>query len=70
MKPPELVEAMLKNSTRCGELVYEPFAGSGTTMVACERLGRACRAIEIVPAYVAVTLQRLADMGLTPALSE
>ena len=66
MKPPELVEAMLKNSTRRADLVYEPFSGSGTTIVACERLGRRCRAIELDPAYVAVTLQRLAEMGLTP----
>lgn len=70
MKPPELVEAMLQNSTRRGELVYEPFCGSGTTIVACERLGRGCRAVEIDPAYIAVTLQRLADMGLEPGLVE
>lgn len=66
MKPPELVEMMLRNSTRQGEVVYEPFSGSGTTIVACERLGRSCRAVEVDPAYVAVTLQRLSDMGLEP----
>lgn len=42
-------------------LVYEPFSGSGTTIIACEQLGRKCRAIEISPAYVAVAIQRWAD---------
>jgi DNA modification methylase len=64
MKPVELVEAQLQNSTRPGDLVYEPFSGSGTTLIACERLGRKCRAVEISPAYVAVAIQRWADMGV------
>jgi DNA modification methylase len=42
-----------------GELVYEPFCGSGTTMVACENLNRKCRAIEISPNYCAVILERM-----------
>jgi DNA modification methylase len=47
--------------------VYEPFCGTGTTIIACEQLGRKCRAIEISPAYVAVALQRWADAtGKTP----
>jgi DNA modification methylase len=51
------------------EFVYEPFSGSGTTIIACEQLGRKCRAIEISPAYVAVALQRWADAtGKTPRL--
>ena len=54
-----------------GNIVYEPFSGSGTTLIACERLGRKCRAVEISPAYVAVALQRWADMtGKTPVLIE
>ncbi len=68
-KPPELVEAQLKNSTQVGELVYDPFLGSGTTLIACERLGRKCRACEISPGYVAVALQRFYDMtGGVPEL--
>lgn len=43
-----------------GEVVLEPFAGSGTTLVACQNLSRRCRAIEISPAYVAVCLERMA----------
>ncbi len=50
-----------------GAIVYEPFSGSGTTIIACEQLGRKCRAIEIAPGYVAVALQRWTDAtGKTP----
>lgn len=41
--------------------VYDPFLGSGTTMVAAENLGRTCYAIEILPEYVAIALQRMKD---------
>lgn len=52
-----------------GDKVYEPFSGSGTTIIACEQLSRKCRAIEIDPKYVAVALQRWADAtGKTPTL--
>jgi len=46
--------------------VYDPFVGVGTTIVAAEQLDRACYAIDIDPKWIAVTLQRLADSGLTP----
>ena len=50
-------------------IFYDPFSGSGTTMIACEQTGRKCRAIEISPSYVAVTLQRFYDAtGTTPQL--
>ena len=58
MKPVELVEAMVRNSSAPGHLVFEPFNGSGTTLMACERLGRRCRAIELSPVYVARTVAR------------
>jgi len=48
--------------------VYDPFLGSGTTLVACEQLGRRGFAMEIEPKYVAVALERLAKMGLEPKL--
>jgi DNA modification methylase len=71
IKPVELVDACLKNSTERRDVVYEPFAGSGTTLISCERLGRKCRAMEISPAYAAVTLQRWADAtGKQPTLAE
>jgi DNA modification methylase len=44
------------------ESVYEPFCGSGTTLIACEQLNRKCYAMEISPKYVAVILQRWHDM--------
>ena len=46
--------------------VYDPFLGSGTTMVAAERERRICYGMEIDPAYVAVILERLTGMGLSP----
>jgi len=50
--------------------VYDPFLGSGTTMVAAEQLGRVCYGMEIEPKYVAVSLERMAGMGLEPKLVE
>ena len=51
--------------------VYEPFSGSGTTLIACENLGRRCRAVEISPGYVAVALERFHQhTGQTPTLLE
>lgn len=59
--PTYLPEYFVCNFAAIGNLVYEPFAGSGTTIVACENLSRKCRAIEISPAYCAVILQRMQD---------
>jgi DNA modification methylase len=68
-KPIELWSVFVKNHAKQGDCIYEPFSGSGTTIIACEQLGRKCRAIEISPAYVAVALQRWADAtGKTPKL--
>ena len=49
-----------------GDAVYEPFAGSGTTLVAAEQIGRVGYGMEISPRYAAVILERLASMGLEP----
>jgi len=54
---------------RTAGIVVDPFLGSGTTMVAAEQTGRVCYGMEIAEKYVAVTLQRLADMGLEPRLT-
>lgn len=68
-KPVELFEKAIGNSTQAQDLVYDPFLGSGTTLIACERLGRKCRAVEISPAYVAVAIQRWVDVtGKEPVL--
>ena len=58
MKPVELVERSVANSSKPGEVVYEPFSGSGTTILACEKTGRQCRAIELEPRYVQVAIER------------
>ena len=65
MKPVGLICECLANSTRSGDLVYEPFAGSGSTLIAAERLGRRCYAIEIDPAYAQVTIERWAAFSGT-----
>jgi DNA modification methylase len=66
-KPVPLIQRAISNHPY--ELVYEPFSGSGTTLIACENLSRKCRAVEVSPAYVAVALQRYQDaFGITAEL--
>jgi DNA modification methylase len=58
------VEAMLRpmlNNSRAGQVVYEPFLGSGTTVIAAEMSGRRCDAVEVNPAYVDVAVRRWQD---------
>ncbi len=69
--PVQLPEKGISLTTVRGDVIAEPFSGSGTTLIACERLGRKCRAVEISPAYVAVAIQRWVDVtGGTPELVE
>jgi DNA modification methylase/sporulation protein YlmC with PRC-barrel domain len=68
-KPMEIFARSMRHNTEVGEICYEPFSGSGTQLCAAESTKRVCYAIEIEPKYVAVALQRLADMGLKPELS-
>lgn len=69
MFPIELPSEYIKACTNNEGIVYEPFAGSGTTLIACEQLNRQCRAVEISPAYCAVILQRFKDStGIEPVL--
>lgn len=70
-KPVDLPARAIGNSCPPGGLVFEPFCGSGSGLIAAEQLGRRCRAVEIDPGYAAVTLQRWADAtGGTPELIE
>jgi len=58
MKPIELVANALLNSSDRGDIVLDPFGGSGTTIVACEQTGRVCRTMELSPQYCQVILDR------------
>lgn len=58
MKPVELICKLIENSSRQRELLYEPFCGSGTTLIAAEQLGRKCYGMEISPAYCDVIVKR------------
>lgn len=58
MKPVELVSRALGNSSRPKDAVYDPFSGSGTTIIAAEQLGRRAFGMDIDPRYVAVAIER------------
>jgi DNA modification methylase len=58
MKPTGLIVPLLLNSSRAGDLVIDLFAGSGSTLIACEQTGRRCVAVEIDPRYCDVIRQR------------
>lgn len=58
-KPVECMERPVRN--HLADTVYEPFAGSGTTVIACERTGRACIAMELDPGYCDVVVRRWED---------
>ena len=61
MKPVELIERAIGNSTRKGQLVLDLFGGSGSTLIACERAGRHARILEFDPVYVDVIVRRWQD---------
>ena len=58
MKPVGLIGYLMKNSSKKGDIVYDGFGGSGTTLVAAEQLGRTCRMVELSPHYVKVIISR------------
>jgi DNA modification methylase len=58
MKPVELVERAILNSSRKGDLVLDPFAGAGSTVLAAERTGRRACVVEIDPKYADVIVRR------------
>lgn len=57
-KPVECMRRPIENNSSPGQAVYEPFSGSGTTIIAAEATGRACHAVELDPAYVDVAVKR------------
>lgn len=60
--PVSLPEFIIQTWSQIGEIVFEPFAGSGTTIIACQNLGRRCYAMEISPNYCALILERFSQV--------
>jgi DNA modification methylase len=61
-KPMECMRRPILNNSAPGDAIYEPFSGSGTTLIAAEMTGRRCLAMEIDPAYCDVAVQRWQDL--------
>ena len=62
MKPVKLVGRFIRNSSRPGELVFDPFGGSGSTLIAAEQLGRRCYMAELEPVYVDAIIKRWEEL--------
>lgn len=60
-KPVDAMKRPIENNSSPGHAIYEPFSGSGTTLIACEMTGRTCHALELEPAYIDVAVQRWQD---------
>lgn len=60
-KPVDLICRPILNSTKEGDAVYEPFSGSGSTMIACHETGRRCFAMDIDPQYCSATIRRICN---------
>lgn len=69
-KPVESMRRPIVNNSARGEVVYEPFAGSGTTIIAAETVGRRCLAIEIDPRYCDVIVERWQAFAGSTAILE
>jgi DNA modification methylase len=69
VKPVALLEDALLDVTHRGDIVVDPFLGSGSTLIAAEKTGRICRGVEIDPVYVDVVIRRwMAVTGREPQL--
>jgi DNA modification methylase len=69
-KPVECMKRPIENNSSPGQAVYEPFSGSGTTIIAGEMTGRCVHAIELNPAYVDVAVKRWQDFTGKQAIHE
>ena len=69
-KPVECMRRPMLNNSSTGQAVYEPFSGSGTSLIAAETTGRACLAMELDPAYVDVAVTRWEQLTCDTALLE
>jgi DNA modification methylase len=70
MKPVALVERAIRNSSKNRDIVLDPFGGSGSTLIACEKTGRPARLIELDPKYVDTIIQRWQAFGGGSAVLE
>lgn len=70
MKPVELIIPAISNSSRSGGIVYEPFSGSGSVIIACEQLGRRCCAMELDPRFAQVDIVRWQEFTGKQAVRE
>lgn len=69
-KPAECMKRPIENNSSPGQAVYEPFSGSGTTIIAAEMTGRCCYAMELNPAYVDMAVKRWEDFTGKKAVLE
>jgi DNA modification methylase len=70
-KPVELIERAIRNSSKTRDTVFDLFAGSGSTLIACEKAGRSARRAELDPHYCDVIVRRYSEFtGESVQLSE
>ena len=69
-KPVELIERAIRNSSKSRDTVLDPFAGSGSTLIACEKTGRQARLIELEPKYCDVIIRRFEEFSGKHAVLE
>ena len=78
-KPVDMLAYFIKNSSERGDIVLDTFGGSGSTLIACEKTGRVCRMMEILPKYCDAIRKRYAEFvhgegcdwqSLTPKIGE
>jgi DNA modification methylase len=62
MKPVKLFARLIKNSSKSGDIVLDPFGGSGTTLITAEQLGRRARLIELDPRYCDIIVRRYVEL--------
>jgi DNA modification methylase len=70
VKPVAMLEDALLDMTERGDIVIDPFLGSGSTLIACQKSGRRCRGLELDPLYVEVILRRYETVTRQPAVLE
>lgn len=68
MKPVAMLEDAMLDLTDRGDIVLDPFLGSGSTLMAADRTGRVCRGIELDPLYIDVIIRRYQDATGKPAV--